>query len=244
MKTVMAALAVAVTGLLAGCEGEDGEERSVAELGDRAAEITDQIAENDWLSVRADFDDVMLDEVTEERLVSVWAQLTMALGGYESRGEPTQVSESGGSFVFETPMTFERGEAKSRVAFRGDGRVAGLFLLEPDAGDDRSVEELRDLASEITDLIAANDWSAVREEFDATMTEQLTEDRLQEAWNEVVAAKGEYRSRGEPTQVPMPGNVVVFDTPMTFEQGEMKGRLAFHPDGRVAGLFILVPDAQ
>lgn len=244
MKTVLAALVVA-TGLLAACEssGSGGQERSVGELSDRAAEVTDQIAENDWDSVRADFDEVMLDEVTEERLVSAWNQLTMELGEYKSRGESRQVSEPGDFLVFETPMTFEGGEAKSRVAFHEDGRVAGLFLLEPDALQDRSVEELRDLASEITDLMAANDWPAVREDFDTTMTEQLTEDRLQTAWDEVVAAKGQYQSRGEPSQIPKPGNVVIFDTPMTFQQGEMKSRVAFHPEGRVAGLFILVPEA-
>lgn len=103
--------------------------------------------------------------------------------------------------------------------------------------------ELGVRAAEITDLLAANEWRAVREDFDTTMEEQLTEDRLQTAWDQVVAAKGEYRSRGEPSQVPKPGDFVVFDTPMAFQQGEMKSRVTFHPDGRVAGLFTLVPDA-
>lgn len=59
----------------------------------------------------------------------------------------------------------------------------------------------------------------------------------------MVAAKGEYQSRGEPSQVLKSGEIVTFDTPMTFEQGEMKSRVTFHPDGRVAGLFILAPEA-
>jgi hypothetical protein len=243
MKAVLAALVVA-TGLLAACESSDGggEERSVGELRDRAAEITDHIAENDWDSVRTDFDEVMSDEVTEERLASVWDSLTTELGGYTSRGAPAQVSEPGDLLTFETPMAFERGAARSRVAFRRDGRIAGLLLL-PGALRDRPVEQLRERAAEITDLMAANDWAAVREDFDATMAAQLTEDRLRTAWDQVVAAKGPYRSRGEPSEVPGPGEVVVFDTPMAFEQGEMKSRVAFHNDGRVAGLFILVPEA-
>jgi hypothetical protein len=92
--------------------------------------------------------------------------------------------------------------------------------------------------------MVANDWEAVREDFDETMRKGLAEDGLANGWAEVVATKGAYVSRGEPTQVPKPGALTVFDTPLTFEKGEMKSRITFHADGRIAGLFILVPEAN
>jgi hypothetical protein len=37
-------------------------------------------------------------------------------------------------------------------------------------------------------------------------------------------------------------NYTLVDLPLEFESGPMKGRMAFNPQGQVAGLFILVPD--
>jgi len=113
-------------------------------------------------------------------------------------------------------------------------------------GDDSTadVETLRPKAGEITDLLVKNDWKAVREDFDSTMKKGLSEDGLANAWASVVEEKGAFVSRGEPTQVPKGGGTVVFDTPMTFEQGEMKSRVTLRSNGEIAGLFILVPEAN
>lgn len=96
----------------------------------------------------------------------------------------------------------------------------------------------------MTDLLVQNEWKAIRDDFDEGMTKALAEDGLANAWNEVVEEKGPFVSRGEPTQVPKPGRFAVFDTPMTFEKGEMKSRLTFRANGDIAGLFILVPEAD
>lgn len=113
------------------------------------------------------------------------------------------------------------------------------------SGDDgtESVEALRTRAATLTDLLASNDWSAVREDFDTTMSERLTEARLDAAWTQVTQRVGSYRSRSEPTRVPKPGDLTVFDTPMQFARGDMKSRITFAADGQVAGLFVLVPSA-
>jgi Protein of unknown function (DUF3887) len=98
-------------------------------------------------------------------------------------------------------------------------------------------------AAAITDLLGATNWPAVRADFDATMTAQLSEAKLAEMWNGLVAQLGTYKSRGAPVETPKDNIHKVFDTPMQFERGEMKGRLAFNADGTIAGLFILVPNA-
>ncbi len=107
------------------------------------------------------------------------------------------------------------------------------------------VEELRPKAAEITDQLAANEWANVRSHFDENMKKKLAEDGLANAWAQVVKSRGGYLSRGEPKQLGSPADkdVLVFDTPLEFEQGAMKSRLTFNPDGTIAGLFILVPDA-
>ncbi len=110
---------------------------------------------------------------------------------------------------------------------------------------DGGVEELRPKAAAITDQLAANEWAKVRSQFDENMKAKLAEDGLANAWAQVVKSKGAYVSRGEPTQLGSPAgeDLLVFDTPLEFEQGAMKSRLTLHTDGTIAGLFILVPDA-
>ena len=120
-----------------------------------------------------------------------------------------------------------------------------LVLGSACTGDDRDVDTpdpLQQKAASLTDLVAANDWEAVRADFDATMLASLSEAQLESAWQQVTQQVGSYESRGEPTPVPKPGDLLVFDTPMQFERGAMKSRVTLRPDGQVAGLFILLPD--
>jgi hypothetical protein len=37
------------------------------------------------------------------------------------------------------------------------------------------------------------------------------------------------------------GDLTIVDIPMTFESGEMKGRVVYDKQGKVAGLFVLPP---
>ena len=112
------------------------------------------------------------------------------------------------------------------------------------ADDSPDVESLRDSAAQVTDLWVANDWKAIRAEFDDNMRRRLAEDGLANAWKQVTALRGDYVSRDEPTQVPIPGAFTVFDTPMHFKNGDMKSRVSFDGHGRIAGLFILKPEVQ
>jgi hypothetical protein len=39
------------------------------------------------------------------------------------------------------------------------------------------------------------------------------------------------------------GDLTIVDIPMTFEAGEMKGRVVYDKDAKVTGLFVLQPEA-
>lgn len=112
-----------------------------------------------------------------------------------------------------------------------------------DGADVADVEALRPKAAAVTEHLVAHEWAAVRADFDDTMRKALAEDGLANAWAQVVAQQGAYVSHGDPTQIPKASGLAVFDTPLTFERGTMKNRVAFHPDGTIAGLFLLSPDA-
>lgn len=115
--------------VLAGCSEEEGGAEAESPFLGRAAEITDLHAAAKWAEIREDFDDNMRQKLTEQMLADAWRQLVTQLGPYQSRGEPRVAGVQGGVTAIDTPMFFEKGEMKSRVSFRRDGKIAGLFIL-------------------------------------------------------------------------------------------------------------------
>jgi hypothetical protein len=53
------------------------------------------------------------------------------VGAYERMGEP-RVRQVGDYTVVDIPLSFEAKDMKGRVAYDRDGKVSGLFVLEPD----------------------------------------------------------------------------------------------------------------
>jgi hypothetical protein len=91
----------------------------------------------DWLEQRydhviADFTDKMLEALPVSGLAAAWAQVIGMIGSYKGMGEP-MTRQAGDLSIVEIPLTFEAGEMKARVVYDAVGKVAGLFILEPDA---------------------------------------------------------------------------------------------------------------
>ena len=80
----------------------------------------------------AQFDDTMRAQLPPERLAQTWPQLTGLVGAYESCGDPV-VRPFGEYTVVNVPMEFEGGPMNGRVVFDREGRISGLFVLNPTA---------------------------------------------------------------------------------------------------------------
>lgn len=100
---------------------------------DLARTIIDDLTRSRWAEVRAHFDGTMLAGLSEQELDQTWAQLAGMVGAYEGHGD-TDVARAGAFTVTNTPLRFEAGEFVARITFRDDRTVAGLYLLNPDAG--------------------------------------------------------------------------------------------------------------
>ncbi len=66
--------------------------------------------------------------------------------------------------------------------------------------------------------------------------------KLAGVWANVVGMVGCFDRLGEPFVRPV-GDHTVIDVPMSFQAGDMVGRLAFDHAGQTAGLFIVRPEA-
>ncbi|MEH1125325.1 DUF3887 domain-containing protein [Micromonospora sp. CPCC 206061] len=98
-----------------------------------------------------------------------------------------------------------------------------------------------DHAIALFDQWSAGHWDEVRREFDPTLTQTLSAAAIANAWTQVVDVVGAYEHMGEPS-VRQEDDYTMVDLPLHFETGPMKGRVAYNPQGQVAGLYILVPD--
>lgn len=86
-------------------------------------------------------------------------------------------------------------------------------------------------------------WEEVRAGFDDRMLAGCPVEMLVAGWDQVVGLLGAFRRLGEPQMRGVIDGNSVTDVPMTFERGEMKGRVAFDRSGQVAGFFLLKPEA-
>jgi Protein of unknown function (DUF3887) len=100
----------------------------------RAIEIFAALAAGDWTAVHGWFDPTMAGALPPERLADTWATVVGTVGAYERPGEPF-VRRQGDFTVVDLPLAFEAGDMTGRIAFRADGRVAGLFVLAPEQAD-------------------------------------------------------------------------------------------------------------
>ena len=107
-------------------------ENLLPEAGRRALEVLDA-----WMSGRDDeviarFDDTMRAQLPPDKLAQTWPRLTGLVGAYEGCGDPI-VRPFGEHTVVNVPMEFEGGPMTGRVVFDREGRIAGLFVLNPAA---------------------------------------------------------------------------------------------------------------
>jgi hypothetical protein len=102
----------------------------------RALEIIAAMAAGEWEAARAGFDDTMAAALSAAGVADAWATVVGTVGAYESAGEPF-VRRQGDYSVVDVPLEFEAGSMVARISFRDDGRVAGLYVLNPDAARGR-----------------------------------------------------------------------------------------------------------
>lgn len=102
----------------------------------------------------------------------------------------------------------------------------------PDPFDGQAIQVVADLA--------AGDFADVAAQFDPVVSAQLSAAGLAGAWSDYQALLGAFQSAGQPTSVMLQG-LTVEQVPVQLAQGPGEVRIAFHPDGTIAGIFFLRP---
>jgi Protein of unknown function (DUF3887) len=117
--------------------------------------------------------------------------------------------------------------------------------LDPRTGEPMSSAMMPGAADKATQLVI--DWiearyDSARADFSAAVAERMSVQGLADAWAQLTGLVGRYEQMGEAV-ARQAGDLTIVDIPMSFEASEMKGRVVYDKDGKVAGLFVLALDA-
>jgi hypothetical protein len=93
-------------------------------------------------------------------------------------------------------------------------------------------------AEQVVADLAASQYQAVWQMFDATLKAQLSESALANGWQLYQERFGSYRGHGKPELIPV-GSLDVEQLPMFMGKGTQEARITFEPDGAIAGLGLL-----
>ncbi len=89
----------------------------------------------------------------------------------------------------------------------------------------------------IVEELKAEDFEALRSRFDEAMKNELPDTRLRESWASLLVTAGKLKSCGEPRTSLAEEHTLAF-ADCAFERQEVELKLTFHPDGRLAGMFL------
>lgn len=95
-----------------------------------------------------------------------------------------------------------------------------------------------EVARATLDDIIQGDDTGVTARFDPTMQSALSAQALGQAWTNYQQALGSYQSHGDPQDVQR-GDLTVVNMPLQMEREPGQFRLTVHPDGTIAGLYLL-----
>jgi hypothetical protein len=145
---------------------------------------------------------------------------------------------------YDQPMTLEAkwwAQAAGRATLLVGGLVVAVVGLDTDlANADPAPGALApdQIALATLNDIVQGDDAAVTARFDELLKEKLSADALGQAWSSYQQQFGSYQSHGDPQDVAR-GDLIVVNVPLQMQHEPGQFRLTVHPDGTVAGVFLL-----
>jgi hypothetical protein len=98
------------------------------------------------------------------------------------------------------------------------------------------------LAKELVNSLASGDYKRATENFDGTMKNALPAEKLQEAWNSIIAQFGPFVEQAGNRREKILQYDVIF-VACKFEGGALDAKVVFNDKQQVAGLFFVPPQS-
>ncbi|WP_165960768.1 DUF3887 domain-containing protein [Actinocrispum wychmicini] len=123
-----------------------------------------------------------------------------------------------------------------QAAFQRFGRPVDPRTGAPMTGT--ALPGAADHAVELLGDIIEGEYEKARRDFDDKVRDGLSATQLAAAWAQMAGMVGAYESMGTPHAYPA-GDYTIVDIPLSFEAGDLTGRVTYSTDGKVAGLHLI-----
>jgi dienelactone hydrolase len=121
------------------------------------------------------------------------------------------------------------------TGFAGDNAEPAKKAMQGTEAEPKSIETL---AKDLVGAMASGDCKKAVENFDGTMKNALPAEKLQEAWNSLIAQFGPFVEQGGTRRAKMLQYDIIFVT-CKFEKGALDAKVVFDNNKQIAGLFFV-----
>lgn len=98
----------------------------------KAEAVYHHLALGEYAKVASQMTFVVQRFLTEEKVMSVWAEAEMLSGTLESLGESFVRPSGRNTVVVETPLSFEAGDFVGRIAYNKRDKIVGMLIMRPE----------------------------------------------------------------------------------------------------------------
>jgi hypothetical protein len=107
---------------------------SEADIAKAAGRFIGFLSKGEFNSAYGEFDQTMAAAMSEEKLATVWKDILAKVGKFVSQGEIELAKKSIYDIAYVT-CKFEKSDLKLKVVYNPSGKVAGFFILPPNADE-------------------------------------------------------------------------------------------------------------
>ena len=190
-----------------------------------AEQVVSALAAQQYEEVRSSLSPDLREAITAQDIQQQWQQLL------ERRGSFIRIVSNRPTWVFDgyivlVTVAFERGTEDLMVLFNDQQQIVGFDILQLN-------DNIQAIAEEFVDALAAGDYALARRNFHPTLKTQVFPADLEQEWQAVQAANGQFQQRLS-SQVRPGINADVVQVSIEFENATGDILIAFK-GGRIAG---------
>jgi hypothetical protein len=196
-----------------------------------ARELLDNFNAGRFDAASKDFNNTLRAKVTPQLLDEMKKELNAETGQFRSI-EDVRERRINGQRVIDMMLRYDKSLVAFRTAFDGFDGVASVYFTQIKADP-----VLEATSRSLLDAFVASDLDKTSKDFNATLRNQLTRDRLAELRANVAASYGAFKSVADVSQRLWNGYRVIDLTTM-WEKNTITVSVTFDADGKVGGLFM------
>jgi hypothetical protein len=221
-----------------------------AELKARARTVIDMLVAEDFAGVQSKFNDQLKQQLPTEKVREAWKTFITNIGSFK-RVIDSQVGKRYGFDEVIVKCEFGNAQGYVQIGYDSEKKIVALFMAplptggsmgQPPAesippGQAEAAEtRFKAMTKNVIEMLAAENFAGIREQFNAEMRNGLSEEQLRGGWASLNQAAGSFK-RQLNAQYSRSGNYDMVVVRCEFERAEVNISVAYDAEKKIGGLW-------